>query len=119
MSKPAVSLHPYFKVHSGKLDAARALLPKFIERTSSESGCLYYQFTVDGDMVFCREAYIDAEATLAHLNNVGDILAEMLTISDLARVEVHGPEDELAKMRGPLEKLNANWFVFADGLARS
>jgi hypothetical protein len=29
-----VSLHPYFKVHPGKLDAIKAILPKFVAKTA-------------------------------------------------------------------------------------
>jgi len=43
MSK-VVSIHPYFKVHEGKFDAFKALLPKLIAVTRSEEGCLWYDF---------------------------------------------------------------------------
>lgn len=118
MSQPAVSIHPYFKVHPGKLEAARALLPKFVEKTNSELNCIFYQFTINGDVVFCREAYAHAEGALAHLQNVGDILAEMLKVSDLIRLELHGPEQELEKLRGPLADLKPEWFVYETGLRK-
>jgi quinol monooxygenase YgiN len=118
MSQPAVSIHPYFKVRPGKLEAARALLPKFVEKTTSEPNCIFYQFTINGDVVFCREAYADAEAALAHLQNVGDILAEMLKVSDLIRLELHGTEQELEKLRGPLADLKPDWFVYETGLPK-
>jgi len=118
MSQPAVSIHPYFKVHPGKLEAARALLPKFVEKTNSEPNCIFYQFTINGDVVFCREAYAHAEGALAHLQNVGDILAEMLKVSDLIRLELHGPEQELEKLRGPLADLKPEWFVYETGLRK-
>jgi len=79
MSEPAVSIHPYFKIHPGKLDAVKALLTRFVEKTSSETTCIAYEFTINGDLVFCREAYTDAEGALAHLTNVGAELTEMLT----------------------------------------
>ncbi|EDY21384.1 conserved hypothetical protein [Chthoniobacter flavus Ellin428] len=118
MSQPAVSIHPYFKVHPGKLEAARALLPKFVEKTTSEPGCVFYEFTIHGDVVFCREAYTNAEGALAHLQNVGDILAEMLKLSDLIRLELHGPEQELEKLQGPLADLKPEWFVYETGLRK-
>lgn len=118
MSQPAVSLHPYFKVHPGKLDAARALLPRFVETTKSEPACLYYEFTINGDVVFCREAYRDADGTLAHLGNVDALLKEMLSVADLIRLELHGPAAELDKLRGRLAGLNPEWFVYAAGLDR-
>jgi quinol monooxygenase YgiN len=118
MTQPAVSIHPYFKVHPGKLDAARALLPKFVEKTTSEPKCLYYEFTVNGDVVFCREGYVGAEGALAHLANVGEILAEMMKISDVIRLEIHGPAEELEKLRGPLAEYKPDWFVYETGLRR-
>ena len=38
-----------------------------------------------GDEIFCREGYTDAEGALTHLNNVGALLAEILTMPDLTR----------------------------------
>lgn len=118
MSNSPVSIHPYFKVHAGHLEAARALLPLFVERTSKEPGCLYYEFTLNDDTVFCREAYRDAEAAQAHLQNVGDLLGEMLKLSDLLRLEFHGPAEEIDKLRGPLAELKPAWFVVQAGLER-
>ena len=106
-----VSLHPYFKAHPGKLDALKATFPAFIEKTASEERNLFYGFTLNGDEIFCREAYADAEGLLAHLDNVGAMLAEGLKIADLTRVEVHGPAAELEKLRGALAHLNPVWFV--------
>ncbi len=89
MSHPSnsVSIHPYFKAHPGKLDAIKASLPDFIAKTATEKKNLYYDFTLNGDLLFCREAYVDAEAVLAHLTNVGPLLQELLKIADLTRLE--------------------------------
>jgi hypothetical protein len=106
-----VSLHPYFKVHPGKLEALKAAFPAFIEKTASEEKNLFYGFTINGDEIFCREGYADAEGLLTHLDNVGSLLAEGLKIADLTRLEVHGPAAELEKLRGPLAHLNPVWFV--------
>ena len=105
-----VSLHPYFKVHPGKLEAFKAGFPAFIEKTNSEPKNLFYGFSVNGNDVFCREAYVDADGLLAHLDNVGALLAEALKIGDLVRLEVHGPAAELEKLRGPLADLKPQWF---------
>jgi hypothetical protein len=106
-----VSLHPYFKAHPGKLDAIKSTFPAFIEKTAGEEKNLFYGFTVNGDEIFCREGYADAEALLTHLDNVGALLAEALTIADLTRLEVHGPGSELDKLRKPLAHLGPVWFV--------
>jgi quinol monooxygenase YgiN len=105
-----VSLHPYFKVHPGKLEAFKAALPAFMEITGTEKKNLFYGFSINGDEVFCREGYVDAEGTLAHLDNVGALLAEALKISDLTRLEIHGPAAELEKLKGPLAHWKPAWF---------
>ncbi len=113
-----VSLHPYFKVHPGKLDAIKAMLPKFAEKTATEKGNLFYGFTMNGDELFCREAYENADGLLAHLDNVGALLAEAMKIADLTRIEVHGPATELDKLRKPSAHLNPQFFTLELGLAR-
>ena len=73
-----VTIHPYFKVHPGKLEAVKAGFPRFVEKTSSEKKNLFYEFSINGDEIFCREGYESAEGVLAHLDNIGALLAEML-----------------------------------------
>ena len=113
MKRPTnfVTLHPYFKAHPGKLEAFKAGLPAFLERTAGEQKNLFYDFTTNGDEVFCREGYEGAEALLHHLKSVGPLLGEALKIADLIRLEVHGPAAELEKLRVPLAHLNPQWFV--------
>ena len=88
------------------------------KKTSDESGCLYYGFSRDGDEVHCREAYIDADGLLAHLENVGALIGEALEISELARLEVHGPAEELQKLRQPLSELKPQFFTLEYGFRR-
>jgi quinol monooxygenase YgiN len=108
-----VSLHPYFKVYLGKLEAVKAALPRFVEKTATEEKVIFYEFTVNGDEIFCREGYTDAEGVLIHLENVSVLLAELLTMGDLTRIEVHGPATELEKLKKPLAHLNPAWFAIA------
>jgi quinol monooxygenase YgiN len=108
-----VSLHPYFKVPPDKMPHLKAILPEFAAKTRNETGNLFYEFTINGDEVFCREAYVNAEALLAHLDNVSAMLAQALTMAKLVRIEVHGPAAELDKLKEPLAELNPAWFVSA------
>ncbi|MBI5819369.1 MAG: hypothetical protein HZA88_10305 [Verrucomicrobia bacterium] len=120
MSQPAnvVSIHPYFKVHAGKLEEFKAALAAFNEKTATEPKNLYYDFTINGDVVFCREAYAGAEGLLAHLDNVGALLGPLMTMADIQRVEVHGPAAELEKLKGPLAGLKPQWFTYLCGVKR-
>jgi quinol monooxygenase YgiN len=106
-----VTLHPYFKVHSGQLDAFKAGFAAFVEKTAKEEKNLFYGFTVNGDEVFCREGYTDADGLLVHLENIDALFAKALKIADLTRLEVHGPASELDKLKEPLAHLNPAWFV--------
>lgn len=114
----SVSIHPYFKVRAGSMDVAKGILRDFIARTSREAGVLYYEFTIGGDVVFCREAYVDADAALVHIANVGEVVDRMLGVSELMRIELHGPAAELDKLRGPFAAMNPLWFVYECGIGR-
>ena len=112
------TLAPYFKVHDGHLETFKGFCEEFVKLSDTESKCLYYGFSFDGDQAHCREGYKDAEGLLTHLDNVGALLGEALKISDLTRLEVHGPEAELAKLREPLAELNPQIFVLEYGFRR-
>jgi quinol monooxygenase YgiN len=109
---------PYFKVHDGQMEAFRSLCERFVEKTSGEGQCFYYGFSFDGDQVHCREGYEGAEGVLAHLKNVGSLLEEALTIADLTRLEIHGPEQELIRLQEPLAKLGPRFFTLEYGFRR-
>mmetsp|Transcript_12316 Transcript_12316/g.49384 ORF Transcript_12316/g.49384 Transcript_12316/m.49384 type:complete len:117 (-) Transcript_12316:53-403(-) len=115
MSGPPVSLHPYFTVPEGKMDEMKALLDRFSAQTKSEAGNLIYDFTISGNIVHCREHYVDADAVLAHIANVGAILGEATAVAPITRVEVHGPAEQLAKLKEPLGKFDAAWFEYYTG----
>ena len=112
------SIAPYFKVNAGQLEAFRSLCERFVKKTSDEAGCLYYDFTLDGDQVDCREAYGNADGVLAHLKNVGTLLDEALKVASITRLEVHGPDAELQKLRKPLAGLKPQFFTLEYGFRR-
>ena len=109
------SVSPYFESHQGKAAAFRAICEKYVQWSSREPGCLYYGFSFDGDLAHCREGFENAEALLAHLDNLRPILHEMGEVSKLVRIEVHASQAELAKLRGPLAGMNPQFFVLEYG----
>jgi hypothetical protein len=52
-----VSLHPYFKVHPGKLEAVKSVFRRFVEKTASETENLFYGFSINGDEVCFPSCY--------------------------------------------------------------
>ena len=109
---------PYFKVQNDNLEAFKALCEQLVAKTQEEPKCLYYGFSFSEDTAHCREGYEDAEGALVHLENVGSLLEEVLKISELTRLEVHGPEAELAKLRQPMADLKPEFFTLEYGFRR-
>ena len=109
---------PYFQVQSGHLDEFKALCERFVAKTEEEPDCLYYGFCFDDHIAHCREGYANAVGLLAHLENVGALLEEAFRISEITRLEVHGPESELTKLREPLAALNPQFFTLEYGFRR-
>ena len=109
---------PYFKIPRDQQQAFRNYCERFVAMTEKEPKCLYYGFSFHDDEALCREGYADAEGVLAHLDNVGALLEEALKVVELTRLEIHGPEAELAKLRQPLAKLNPAFFTLEYGFRR-
>ncbi len=113
------TLVPYFEVQDGQLAAFKALGPQFVAKTRTEGGCLHYAFSFSGNTAHCREGYDNAEALLAHLQNVGDLLGQALKIAKIVKLEVHAPATEVEKLRGPMAALNPQFFTLEEGIRRS
>jgi len=60
---------------------------------------------------FSAADYADIEGILTYLDNVGGLLAEILSMADLTGIEVHGPATELEKLKNL--HLNPAWFAIA------
>ena len=112
----AVSLHPYFQIREGNQEAFLALMPQFVEKTSMEPACVYYDFMRNGNIASCREAYVGAEGVLAHLANVGELLGKFLELADLIRLEVQGPVEEIDKLREPLAEMKPDFYIWETGV---
>jgi quinol monooxygenase YgiN len=113
------TLVPYFDVQEGQLSAFRALGPRFVAKARTESGCIHYAFSFNGTIAHCREGYDSAEAVLAHMQNVGELLAEALKIAKVTKLEVHAPASEIEKLRGPMASLAPQFFELTEGIRRS
>jgi quinol monooxygenase YgiN len=109
---------PYFKIQSGKVQEFKVLAASCVERTLTEPGCLFYGFSFNDDQAHCREGYKNAEAALAHVENILPLLTEALKVADLTRLEIHGPDQELAKLRGPMADFKPQYFTLEFGFRR-
>ena len=116
-SDKAVTIHPYFKVSDEKLQSFKRLAEDLIEITRGEMGCLFYGFTYSAGEAYCREGYKDAESLVSHLDNVSDLIQRLESISELSRLEVHGPQGEIDKLREwpSIKKLSPKYYVLEGG----
>ena len=113
------TLVPYFEIQDGQLDAFKALARQLVAKTRTEPGCMHYAFSFSGNLAHCREGYADAAALLAHRDNVAELIGQALKISQIVRFEVHAPEAELDKLRGPMASRNLQFFALEEGFRRS
>ena len=112
MGDKTCSLCPYFKIHEGKEEEWKTNCEKFYELTKTEPGVVYYGFSFTNDgQAYCREAYKSGADVLNHLKNVDAPLKDALAISDLTRLEFHGPASEIEIVRESLAPLGCIFFT--------
>jgi len=114
----AISINPYFNIPEGQMETAKEFLAQFCDlvATNEKEGCLFYNFTLKGNELCCREAYKDVAAIKAHLANCGAALGEFLKIAQVLRVEVHGPAAELEQLKEDFAGLNPEYYVCECGI---
>lgn len=115
---PCCTIVPYFKISDENLPDFKAMCEQFVERTQNEEQVMFYGFTFNGNEAHCREGYVGAEGVLAHLDNVGELLQKALEIAELTKLEIHGPAEELAKLKEPLSHLPVAYFEYQCGFRR-
>ncbi|MCK3853524.1 hypothetical protein [Pseudomonas sp. W2Jun17] len=109
---------PYFEIPERHLEAFKAYCAVFIEKTSKEPGCLYYGFSFNGTQGHCREVYSDAQGLLNHFVNIAELNSEAFHLASIVRYEVHGPREELDKLRGPLAFMKPQFFELEQCFSR-
>jgi hypothetical protein len=114
------SVDAYFDVKPDQQEAFELLADRFVEETNNENGIRYYGWSFNGTEAHCRQGYIAAEGFLEHAQNVIHLFKEALTLSDCTRLAIHGPEDELEKLRGPMAEagVGLQYFALRNGFRR-
>ena len=115
---PCVSIHPYFRVPAEREQEVMERCQQFVDLTAQEPLCLYYGFSRAENMLHCREGYRGASGAMAHLENVGELLQQFLQLCELTKLEVHGPAEELEKLRPALSAFPVKFFELRMGFRR-
>ncbi|MCY1720584.1 hypothetical protein OU798_09540 [Prolixibacteraceae bacterium Z1-6] len=104
-----------FKIQKGKLDefkkgAAAAIA--LVNENEKGAGALQYDWFFSPDETECvvRETYADSNAVITHLQNVGEILGQVLSISDFS-AEIYGPiSDEVRNAVAPFNPMHYSFY---------
>merc|ERR1712159_957233 len=111
-----MSIQPTFTIKSW--EAAAPIMAEFVEATKTETGCVFYGWTKEGDKLFCREAYVDAAGVLAHLDNVGALVGKLLeSAATLDKIELHGPSEEMDKCKGAMDAFGTTYWDIDSGFS--
>jgi len=114
-----IALLVEFTVPAGKMDEFKAGFSKFYTATKNgagASGCYYYSFGIEGNSVFCREGYKDAESLAKHGADVKGMLDEPMNAAGVTmKINVVGPKAEMDKVRPKLEPKGAVFWELDDG----
>ena len=107
-----------FKIHKGKLDEFRKIASDCVvavAKNEKGKGALQYDwfFSPDNSECVVRETYIDSGAVLTHMGNVGELLGQLLTMSDFELEAYGNPSEELQKAAAAL---NPKVYSFYQGL---
>lgn len=104
------------KIHDGKLDRFKTLAQACMERVrEKDKGILQYDWFFNDDHTECvvRERFVDSDAVLEHIANLGELLGSILGVSDQS-VGVYGtPSEELLKAT---EGMDITFYRYFQGL---
>jgi len=118
MQDTSCTVDAYFTVNPDEMEAFERLADQFVEKTRNENGIRYYGGSFNGEEAHCRQGYLDAAGFLEHATNVLPLFEQALKISDCTRLAIHGPEDELEKLRGPMADIQLQYFILKNSFRR-
>ena len=101
------------KIHEGKLDEFKVLAAKCVQIVKEkDTGTLQYDWFLSQDQSECavRETYVDSDALLQHMTNLGEAMGALFATGDFS-AEVYGnPSDELIKATEGLDVVVYSYF---------
>ncbi|WP_088340448.1 putative quinol monooxygenase [Robiginitalea sediminis] len=91
-----------FRIKPGQMEPFKKIAAQMIAAVQEKelgAGCLRYDWFYNEELSEClvREIYRDSAAVLQHMENVGPMLGQLLTISELSLQACGTPSEELKK----------------------
>ena len=105
-------------VKEGRLAGLKEHFAKMIATTSTEPGALSYDFWLSEDetRVHIHERYVDNDATVAHVQNVGEHLGPFLDAVEMDPLVILGPVND--EVKAIFDGFGASYTTFLGGLDR-
>lgn len=112
-----IAAFPRYKAHSEEdLSRLIELSNQSVEAAANAPACESYGYSIKGTTICFLEAWENPTALLAHLEKIKPhIIEEMLKISDVVQVDIHGPEEALEKIRKAVEPFGPTFYHFKYG----
>ncbi len=102
-----------FKIHDGKLEEFKNWASTCKEAVQQKDpGTLEYDWYFNNSQTECvvRETYSDSNAVMAHMGNLGELLAQGTELADLS-LEIYGdPSEELSNAAAGLNPAVYSYF---------
>ena len=113
-----IQLTARFKIHAGKLEEAKKIAAEclaIVKEKEVGKGALQYDWFLSSDQTECvvRETYVDSNAVLIHMGNLGEPLGKILAIADFD-LEIYGNMSE--ELKNAVAGLNPKVYSFYQGL---
>lgn len=108
-----VTVHAYFRIAPSHRETVGRLIGELELRATENLEVLFHEASFCSDDLALRFAFPSAEPLLDHLAGTSEWFERLLTGTELLRIEVHGPEQELALLRGPLGVFMPEWYVLS------
>jgi len=111
-----IQLTAKFKIHEGKVEEFKRIAAECVTAVQkNEPGALQYDWFFNPDQTECivRETYVDSNAVLVHMGNVGELLGQLLGMGDF-ELEIFGNISE--ELKNAAAGLNPKVYSFYKGL---
>ncbi len=79
-------------IHVGQLGALKELTTEFCSATETEPGVMSYEWSTGpgGKTLHIHERYVDSDAALAHLANIGPMIPRLMELVSITTIECYG-----------------------------
>lgn len=104
------------KIQSGKTEEFKKLAKACITIVKEkDTGTLQYDWFYSSDESECNvlETYVNSNAFLEHINNIGDNLGKLLSISDFS-VKIYGRASN--ELKSALNGMDIKYYTFGGGI---